>query len=129
MIRYVGDQRVARFVSNQLGIRISPPYQVLGTEKDGRIVNGVLLCCNTGFDIEVNAAGHGWSRGFIREVGRHVFETLGCIRMSITTEQPNVVRYAERLGGRVEGMKADFYGHGRDAFLIGILRNEYRFLR
>jgi len=47
--------------------------------------------------------------------------------MTITTEKPEVVEYAKRLGGEVEGRLRDHFGEGRDATIIGILKKDWRF--
>lgn len=122
----VTDERVARFVGDRCGTTIYPPYTCMGIEKHGEIVAGAVFNCFTRNDVEVTIAGRGWTRAFIREVGRYVYDQLGCIRISITTEQPKIVRYAERLGGSVEGMKRNFFGRGQDAYLVGILKEEWR---
>lgn len=124
-MQIVGDARVAKFVGERVGSIIYPPFTCLGIEKDNEIVAGAVFNCFSGNDVEVTIAGQGWTRGFIREVGRYVFDQLGCLRISITTEQPKVVSFAERLGGAVEGMKPDFYGEGRDAFLVGIRKKDF----
>ncbi|WP_011579583.1 MULTISPECIES: GNAT family N-acetyltransferase [Chelativorans] len=100
----------------------------MGIERGGEVIAGVIFNCFTGPNVEVTIAGHGWTRGFLREVGKYVFDHLGCIRMTATTEKSEVIAIATRLGGTVEGVMRDFYGPGRDGTIIGILRNEYRFL-
>lgn len=122
----VTDERVASFVSHAIKAPIVPPFTCMGVEQNGRIVSGVILNCFTVHDIEVTVAGHFFPRALMRRVHDYVFHELGCLRISCTTEQPEVVRLAERFGGTVEGLKRDFYGKGRDAFLVGILRDDWR---
>lgn len=121
----VDDARVAKFVSEQVGKGFVPPFTAMGIENDGQIVAGAIFNVFEGTDLHVSIAGHGWTRKFCREVGRYVFENLGYIRMTALTESPEVVDFAERLGGRVEGLLRNHFGPGRDAFLIGILKEEY----
>lgn len=47
--------------------------------------------------------------------------------MTAITEQPKIVRIGERLGGQVEGCLRNHFGPMRDGYVIGILKNEYRF--
>lgn len=122
----VSDDRVAQFVSKAVGKAFVPPFTVMGIEKDGQVVAGALFNVFEGADVHVSIAGHGWTRSFCREVGRYVFEQLRCERMTALTEQAQVVNLAERLGGRVEGLLRNHFGKGRDAFVIGILKEEYR---
>ena len=126
-MKIVDDERVARFVSNMVGQGFVPPYTCMGIERDGAIVAGVIFNCFEGADVHVTIAGSGWTRGFLADVGHYVFHVLGCERITVQTEQPKIVRIAERLGGQVEGLKRNHFGRGRDAFLLGILKDEYRF--
>jgi hypothetical protein len=125
----VSNEAVARFVSGQIGFALCPPYTTMGTERDGRIVNGVIFSCFEGEDVHITAAGHGWTHSFVRAVGQYVYEQLGCARMTITTEQDAVVKLACKAGGQVEGCMRDHYGAGRDAHVVGILRREWRYGR
>jgi RimJ/RimL family protein N-acetyltransferase len=124
-MNFVAGDEVARFVSQELGFGLFPPYTAMGIERDGKIVAGVLFNCFEGADVHVSIAGHGWTRGFIEAVGGYVFGTLGCERMTCTTEKPDVVDYAKRLGGQVEGCLRNHFGRGRDGIIIGILRDEF----
>lgn len=123
----VSGEEVARFVSESLGMAFCPPYSTMGTERGGKIVNGVLFNHFEGADIHVSIAGRGWGKGFIREVGRYVFEQLDCERMTVVTEQPKICEIAKRLGGEVEGRLRNHFGYGRDGVVIGILRSDFRF--
>lgn len=127
MSAIVTDERVAAFVAQEVGSEIFPPYTCAGIEKDGRIVAGVVFNCFTGADIEITVASErgAMTRGFLRVCARYVFTTLRCERASITTEKSDVVRFAERLGGKVEGLKRNQFGPGRDAYLVGILKEEW----
>lgn len=126
MIIKTGDE-VAEFVGNSLGFGVSPPWTAMGLEKDGLIVAGVIFHCFEGFNVHLTVAGHGWTRGFFREVGVYVFDTLNCERMTFTTENPSVARLGEKLGGQIEGLMRNQFGRGRDGYLIGVLKDEYRF--
>lgn len=123
----VTDDRVMRFVSERIGRPIVPPYTCMGTEIGGEIVNGVVFNDFTGADIHATVAGKRWSRGFLGEIGHYIFGQLGCLRITVTTEQPIVVQLAERLGGKVEGLLRNQFGQGRDGFIVGILRDDWRY--
>lgn len=99
----------------------------MGLEKDGEIVTGVVFNCFTGNNVEITVAGSVWTKGLLKEVGRYVFDQMRCDRMTITTDQQSVVSLALRMGGQVEGNMRDFYGKGRNASVVGILANDYRF--
>jgi hypothetical protein len=121
----VTDERVARFVGERCETIIYPPYTAMGIEKDGEITAGVVFNCFTGNDIAVTVAGDKFNRQFISAVGKYVFEQIGCLRMSITTEKPEVIRIAHRLGAQTEGSKRNHFGKGRDATILGILREDW----
>lgn len=123
----VTDERVAKFVSEKMGQGFVPPYTCLGIERSGEISAGVLFNVFEGKDVHVSVAGHGWTKGFLADVGHYAFNILKCERITVQTEQAEIVRIAERLGGKVEGLKRNHFGKGRDAFIVGILSSEYRF--
>lgn len=128
-MQIVTDERVARYVAAHVNIMIVPPYTCLGVETNGQIVGGVVFNCFTGNDIEATVAFERqvYRRAFLKAVHEYVFTQLGCLRISITTEQPEVVRLAERLGAQIEGLKRNHFGVGRDAFLLGILKDDWIF--
>lgn len=123
----VADDRVVRFVSDRCDTAFVPPWTCMGIEQDGEIVAGVVLNVFEGADVHFSVAGHGWTRHFYREFGRYVFGTLKCERATAITEHASVVRLAERLGGELEGMMRNHFGPGRNAFIVGILKDEYKF--
>lgn len=123
----VSDDRVARFVSETLGVGFCPPWSSLGIERDGEIVAGVLCNCFEGADVHLSVAGTGWTRAFLQAIGQYVYGTLGCERMTFVTESEGVAKLAQRLGGQVEGRMRSHFGPGRDAILVGVLRDEWRY--
>jgi RimJ/RimL family protein N-acetyltransferase len=123
----VSDNRVLKFVSETLNVSLVPPFTAIGVEINGEIVGGVIFNMFEESDVHVTVAGRGWSSAFLAEVGHYVFTVLKKERMTAITEQPRVVRIAEKLGGQVEGCLRNHFGKGRDGFIIGILKDEYRF--
>lgn len=123
----VTDDRVAAFVAKACGVVVNPPYTLMGIERGGEIVAGVVFNMWTGPDIHLTVAGHGWTRGVLADIGQYVFGQLECERMTFITEQPKVVRLAERLGGRVEGVMRNQFGRDRPGFLVGVLKSDWRY--
>jgi RimJ/RimL family protein N-acetyltransferase len=121
----VTDERVAKFISDAVGKGFVPPFTCMGIERHGEIIAGVLFNVYEPPDVHVTVAGHGWTKSFLTDVGQYVFGTLRCQRMTAITEQPRIVRIAERLGGQVEGMLRNHFGPGRNAFIVGILKEDY----
>jgi hypothetical protein len=125
----VDGEGVARFVSESLGFALCPPSDAVGTVRDGKIINGILLSGFDHKDVRITVAGKGWTREFLTALGEYVFGQLGCIRATFVTEQPKVVEYAKRLGGEVEGVMRSHFGPGRDGVIIGVLAEHYRYVR
>ncbi len=121
----ITGETVAKFVGERCDTIIYPPFTAMGLERNGQVTAGVVFNCYTGSDIEVTVAGGPFSRGFIRSVGKYVFEQIGCIRMTITTEKPEVIKIAHRLGAQTEGTKRNHFGKGRDGTVLGILREDW----
>lgn len=126
-MRIVDDARVAAFVGERVDTIICPPFTAMGIERNGEVIAGVVFNVFTGSDVHVTVAGTGWTKGFFADVGHYVFDQLKCIRMTAVTEKPEVVRIAERLGGEIEGAMRDHFGPGRDGFIVGILKQDWKF--
>jgi hypothetical protein len=121
----VTDDRVARFIAERLGFAPCPPFTVMGVEQDGKIRAAVLFNMFEGCDVHITAAGTGWNREFLTAIGDYAYNQLGCERVTFKTEQPKVVEYTKRLGGEVEGVLRNHFGQGRNAFIIGVLKDEW----
>lgn len=123
----VAGEDVAQFVSERLGFGLCPPYTAMGIKRGTEIIGGVVFNCFEGADVHITVAGKGWTRGFLKAFGQYVFGNLGCLRFTVTTENPGVAALAERLGGEVEGRLRSHFGPGRDATIIGVLAQDYRY--
>lgn len=125
----VTDNRVALYVGHRNGQVVIPPFTAMGVERHGDIVAGAIFRNFIGPDCDVLVVGNvdAFSPTFVRSIGRYVFGQLGCCRLSMTTDQPRVVELALRLGAKVEGLKRDGFGPGRDATLLGVLRSDWKF--
>lgn len=122
----VTDERVAVFVAKTCGVRIVPPFEAVGIDRQGHIVAGVVFNHFTGADVHVTAAGRGWTKGFLSDVGQYAFGKLKCERMTFVTEQASVVRLAEKLGGQIEGLMRNHFGKDRPGFVVGVLKDDYK---
>jgi RimJ/RimL family protein N-acetyltransferase len=126
---------VGRNVVVWVAERVAKPAGVnavgIGVAIDGEIIGGVIFDDWTGPNIEATVAGEprAWTRAFLRRLGAYAFEELGCIRVTIRTEQQAVCTYAERLGAMREGVMRSFYGPGRDAVVYGLLAQDWRLAR
>jgi hypothetical protein len=122
-------ERVAQFVGERVGQPIIPPFVGIGLERDGQLVAGAVFNVYTGPDVQVTVAAEpgAITRAFVRACGEYAFGVAGCERVSIETGHPFVARLALRLGGRVEGVKRNAFGPGLDAFVVGILKADWKF--
>ena len=123
----VTGEQVAVFLAKALQRNVVPPYTAVGTERDGEIINGVLINHFTGHDVHVSVAGRGWSREIIVGVGEYIFDKLLCERMTMITEQPRVIALALKFGGEIEGRLRNHFGPDRDGTIIGILKSDWPF--
>lgn len=123
----VSDNRVAEFVAGRVGQVFQPPYACLGVERGGEIAAGIVFNVWTGPDVQLTIAADkgAMSRRFLRRVGLYITRELGCIRATIETEQPHVVDMALRMGGKIEGVKRDLFGEGRDGTVVGVLKKDW----
>lgn len=128
MRRIVAGDRVVSFLAERVGSEPRRPLTALGVEKDGTIIGGIVFNEYNGSNIEISVAGDtkAFSPAFIRRVSRYIFDELGCLRVSITTEKKDVVELAMRLGAQTEGRRRNFYGLNRDAILMGVMREDWK---
>lgn len=126
----VDHSGVAKFVGLRTGTTFHAPFSCLGTERDGPVIAGAVFNCWSPNDVQLSIAAEpgALTRHFLRRVGERVTVVLGCTRATIETEQPHVIDIALRLGGKIEAIKRNAYGKGRDGTVIGILKDEW-FLR
>lgn len=123
------DIRVVQFVERVIGTTFIPPYTAMGVEIDGEITGGVVFNMFEGVDCHMSVAcdKRPWAKGFLADMGDYLFSQLRLERVTVITEQERVVSIARRLGGQVEGVLRSHFGAGRDATIVGILRDEWRF--
>lgn len=136
---YGRDEEVAAWAAQRLNrpgmARLTAPFvrpfTAIGVERDGEIVGALVFNVFTGPDIEVTLVGDRiWTRAIIRAASHYVFRQLKCVRLTVTIQAANDwhERIAERLGFVREGVVRDKFGIGQDGILMGMLREECRWI-
>ncbi|XUM19745.1 GNAT family N-acetyltransferase [Bradyrhizobium oligotrophicum S58] len=127
---FVSDSRITAFVSARTGVLFHGPHSSLGIVQEGAVTAGVVFSLRTTHDIHVSVAAthpRAFTKTFLTRLGVYLWDELKLLRVSINTEQPAIVDLACRLGARHEGVKRDYYGPGRDAVMLGLLKRDWRF--
>lgn len=126
------DPRIERWLLNALGYEwFCDLRKTIGTfDEDGNVLAGMAFLSFTGWDVELAlaAARPGViGRQFLQRAGEVVFDELGCGRCTVQTANPHVVKLFLGLGGHVEGLKKEAMGPGKDAWMLGLLWENWRF--
>lgn len=123
------EPRVVAYAADRLGHVFDAGSVGLGVDVDGEIRAALVFHGWTGPDVHMSAAGEprGWTRGLFAAVREYAFCLLGCERITLITEDLKNVDLSQRLGGKIEGLKRNQFGPGRDGYLVGFLKAEWRF--
>lgn len=106
----------------------------LGVVKNGRILGGVVFDKYTGRDMIMSAAfdSPSWcTKETLRELFGYPFGQLGLTRLTTITSADNTkaLRIDEGLGFKREGVLRKHYPGDVDAIVLGMLREECRWLQ
>lgn len=131
MVIVEDDMDVEHWLLDALGYEyFIAPIRSIGVKSDeDEVLVGLVLTCYTGWEVEVvlAAARPGLiGKEFLKRVGEIVWNELDCGRVTIQTSNPAVVGLVLGLGGHAEGLKKDATGPGEDAWLLGLLRDNWR---
>jgi hypothetical protein len=113
------DRDVAEWVTDKIGLVISPPYTAIGATMDGRsLCAGAVFNQWNGSSLEITLYGPGClTRGNVSGIYHYVFVQCGAQRLSATTKRSNrrMCRLLPRLGFEFEGISKRFFGpHKQD---------------
>nr|DAG45496.1 MAG TPA: acetyltransferase [Caudoviricetes sp.] len=116
------------------GEKFSPNLPSIGLLENGKLVGGVVYNQYTGNGIAMHVAGlrKGWiTRRFIRAAFEFPFVYLGCARVTglVRTDNPVALDFDKRLGFVEEGVIRKGDDDGCDLILLGMLKEECRWIR
>jgi RimJ/RimL family protein N-acetyltransferase len=127
------DDKIARWVGEQVGIDDFGPCRALGIMRGPELVAGIVYNNFREANIEATIASvtPRWcSRRVLHAVFWYPFVQLGMIRLTAITESTNesVRAFLCRLGFQEEGVMRRGFRSGADAAVYGMLREECRWL-
>lgn len=126
------DWVAAKLSSNASSFQLC---SAIGVSRGTKIVAGFLYHRFDGHDCEITIAVEDkrvWQRrDLVRAFFAYPFLQLGCTRIScsVPTEVLKAAKLAMKLGFRAEGLKRRGYDGVNDAYILGMLREECRWLR
>lgn len=112
------------YLENRLNTVFTPPYTVIGVEKDGKIVGGWLFNDFNGHNVEINVAlDVPLLPGMVRAVKHYLFEQLRVRRVTGRCRESNKksAGMMNRLGFTWDGRQPFYYGN-EAAVLYGYTR-------
>jgi hypothetical protein len=108
------DDQVAKWVSENIGIVMVPPYVAIGGTRDGRtLCIGVVFNDYNKSNVEISLYGPGaLTRGNISAIYQYAFNQLGVNRVTAKTRRTNkrMQKLLPKFGFKYEGTSARYFG-------------------
>ena len=132
VIRYASAE-VKAWAGGLFGVTFREPSFALGVlNGHGKLVGAVIYNNYEAANVEMSIVGprRAFYRGVCREIFSYAFDELGVSRVTLTCREryPEIIDKARRWGWKIEGRMRDYYGPGDHAIILGMLREECRFL-
>lgn len=136
-IIYPGEANdyIGTWVANKLKLDVNrwDSYQAFGVIKEQELIAGVILNRFNGNDITLHVASidKAWlSKEFLYHLFHYVFDVCGCLRCTSLVDAKNihVLDFDNKLGFIQEGKARKAGRDGDDLIILGMLREECRFL-
>lgn len=121
------------FIEKKLSVRFAPPFHAFGyLTNDQKPLAGVVINDyqpGGNCELTIVAEKGGLTRAVIRHLASHVFNKLGCRRVTVRTRKTNktVLRLAPRYGFCFESVARHYYPDG-DAVVFRMLRADCRWI-
>lgn len=134
------DDKVKAWVAKQLPMPFKPeefgPSSTIGIRdtKSGELIAGAVYHRWRGFDCELTFAASSprWCRkGVLAALFNYPFEQRGCTRMTLIIGSNNkrAIKLNLGLGFKLEGIARRAYDGHNDAWVLGMLREECKWVR
>ena len=107
------DEAVAKYVGENLGVTIHPPFVAIGIVSHETLIGGMVFNNYNGSNIDVTVfTAKPATRGIIRAGAHYVFNQLGCNRVSAITRRSNsrASRVIPKMGFKYEATKKRWFG-------------------
>lgn len=127
------DARIGAWVGERTGQTDWGLFKAFGVESEGMLVAGVVFNQYRHPGISMHVAGEGghWlSRSLLRELFDYAFNACGCLRVTglVRADALNVLKFDKKIGFKFEGRIRRGAADGTDLILLGMLREECRFI-
>jgi RimJ/RimL family protein N-acetyltransferase len=130
---YGQDERVAKWVGDQIDEVYPTNATAIGLEENGELIAGVVFDLYTGPSISMHVAATGkrWmTKDFLWRCFAYPFLQLQCNRITGLVRADNLAaqKFDEHLGFKREGLLRKAAKDGTDYIVYGMLREECRWL-
>lgn len=127
------DARIGVWVGERVGVMDWGKFKAFGVERDGGLVAGIIFNRYSWPDIAMHVAGEGghWlSRSLLKELFHYAFNVCECRRVTgvVHALAESVLEFDRKIGFVREGRARKAAPDGNDLIILGMLREECRFL-
>lgn len=136
MIDTSGHPALLQFANEVLGVNFIPEEcRWIGSVTDDMQIMGVVVYSRwTKHNCEMSVASvtpRFMTRAFLRAVFGYPFNELGFARVTAVVEEENVkaLNMNHGLGFKDEGILRNWYGEGRNGVVMGMLKDECKWLK
>lgn len=130
------DGRIARWICRKMKMPefVQEAYSTMGFLYKGRLIGGIIFsACRPGEDVwmTIYTEDKRWcSRRILKIIFNYVFTFLGCRRVSALISYDNAasLNFTQKVGFKKEGLLRQYREDGKDAYILGMLKKECKYL-